>query len=126
MAGMVMLTGSLSLRGTIIWLTPDQGGRVSGPPTPDYDYDYTATAYVPPRTADSGQAGIALSRFAPHAWRSPAEGLLVPAGDARAQHVSPGCIVVVTEGTRPVGLFTVEEVEQNQAVDDLAPLQALG
>lgn len=113
---MVEFTGSLLLRGTIVWFTPDQGGRVSGPPMPDYDYDYTATAYVPPRTADNLQAGIALSRFAPGAWRSPAEGLLAASPDARAQHISPGSIVVITEGTRPVGLFTIAEVDQIAAV----------
>ena len=108
---MVMMTGSLAVRGTVVWLTPQQGGRVSGPPEPDYDYDYTATAYLPPRTADDGQAGVALRRFAPGAWRTPAEGILVPAKGYRAQQVIPGCIVVITEGVRPVGLLTVEEVE---------------
>ncbi|HEY4572080.1 MAG TPA: hypothetical protein VIH10_21560 [Kribbella sp.] len=107
---MVMMTGSLAVRGTVVWLTPQQGGRVSGPPEPDYDYDYTATAYLPPRTADDGQAGIALRRFAPGAWRTPAEGILVPAKGNRAQQVIPGCLVVITEGVRPVGLLTVEEV----------------
>jgi len=107
---MVMMTGSLAVRGTVVWLTPQQGGRVSGPPEPDYDYDYTATAYLPPRAAEDGQVGIALRRFAPGAWRSAAEGILVPAQGHRAQQLVPGCIVVVTEGIRPVGLFTIEEV----------------
>ncbi|NIK60747.1 hypothetical protein [Kribbella shirazensis] len=107
---MVMMTGSLAVCGTVVWLTPQQGGRVSGPPEPDYDYDYTATAYLPPRTAEDGQAGIALRNFAPGAWRTQAEGILVPAKGHRAQQVIPGCIVVITEGTRPVGLLTVEEV----------------
>lgn len=107
---MVMMTGSLAVRGTVVWLTPQQGGRVSGPPEPDYDYDYTATAYLPPRSADDGQAGIALRRFAPGAWRTSAEGLLVPGEGNRAQQVIPGCIVIITEGVRPVGLLTVEEV----------------
>jgi hypothetical protein len=107
---MVMMTGSLAVRGTVVWLTPQQGGRVSGPPEPDYDYDYTATAYLPPRTPDDGQAGVALRRFAPGAWRTQAEGILVPAKGYRAQQVVPGCMVVITEGIRPVGLLTVEEV----------------
>jgi hypothetical protein len=107
---MVMMTGSLAVRGTVVWLTPQQGGRVSGPPEPDYDYDYTATAYLPPRTPDDGQAGIALRRFAPGAWRTPAEGILVPGKGNRAQQVVPGSIVVITEGVRPVGLLTLEEV----------------
>ena len=105
-----MMTGSLAVRGTVVWLTPQQGGRVSGPPEPDYDYDYTATAYLPPRSPEDGQAGIALRRFAPGAWRTPAEGILVPAKGNRAQQVVPGGIVVITEGVRPVGLLTVEEV----------------
>jgi hypothetical protein len=117
---MVMMTGSLFLRGTVVWLTPQQGGRVSGPPKPDYDYDYTATAYLPPLTAEDGQAGLSLRRFAPTAWRSAAEGLLVPGADLRAQQVAPGYIVVVTEGLRPVGLFTIEEVE---ALDDDGALE---
>jgi hypothetical protein len=108
---MVMMTGSLAVRGSVVWLTPHQGGRVSGPPEPDYDYDYTATAYLPPRSAEDGQAGIALRRFAPGAWRTQAEGILVPAQGNRAQQVIPGCLVVITEGTRPVGLLTVEEVQ---------------
>jgi hypothetical protein len=107
---MVMMTGSLAVRGTVVWLTPQQGGRVSGPPEPDYDYDYTATAYLPPRTAEDGQAGLSLRRFAPGAWRTPAEGILVPGKGNRAQQVVPGNLVVITEGVRPVGLLTVEEV----------------
>ncbi|WP_237744962.1 hypothetical protein [Kribbella catacumbae] len=83
---------------------------MSGPPEPDYDYDYSATAYLPPRTPEDGQAGLSLRRFAPGAWRTPAEGILVPAKGNRAQQVVPGNIVVITEGVRPVGLLTVEEV----------------
>ena len=119
---MVMMTGSLAVRGTVVWLTPQQGGRVSGPPDPDYDYDYTATAYLPPRTPEDGQAGLALSRFAPGAWRTPAEGILVPPKGHRAQQVIPGCIVIVTEGVRPVGLFTVDEV--HALADDGTPVVA--
>jgi hypothetical protein len=107
---MVMMTGSLAVQGMVVWLTPQQGGRVSGPPEPDYDYDYTATAYLPPRTPEDGQAGIALRHFSPGAWRTPADGILVPAKGNRAQQVIPGCIVIITEGVRPVGLLTVEEV----------------
>ncbi|RZT26970.1 hypothetical protein EV649_0718 [Kribbella sp. VKM Ac-2569] len=107
---MVMMTGTLAVRGTVVWLTPQQGGRVSGPPEPDYDYDYTATAYLPPRTPEDGQAGIALRHFSPGAWRTPADAILVPAKGNRAQQVIPGCIVIITEGVRPVGLLTVEEV----------------
>lgn len=105
-----MMTGSLAVRGMVVWLTPQQGGRVSGPPEPDYDYDYTATAFLPPRTADDGQAGIALRGFAPSAWRTQADGILVPGQGNKAQQIVPGAVVVITEGTRPVGFLTVEEV----------------
>jgi hypothetical protein len=116
---MVMMTGSLAVRGTVVWLTPQQGGRVSGPPEPDYDYDYSATAYLPPRTPEDGQTGLTLRRFAPGAWRSTAEGILMPAPGYRAQQVLPGSIVVITEGVRPVGLLTVEEVQSVASAEKL-------
>jgi hypothetical protein len=117
---MVMMTGSLAVRGTVVWLTPQQGGRVSGPPEPDYDYDYTGTAFLPPRTAEDGQAGVCLRRFAPGAWRTPIEGILVPGPGNRAQQVIPGCLVVITEGVRPVAFLTVEEV--HAVADDGTPV----
>ncbi|GAB3928118.1 hypothetical protein GCM10029976_025330 [Kribbella albertanoniae] len=117
---MVMMTGSLAVRGTVVWLTPQQGGRVSGPPEPDYDYDYTGTAFLPPRTAEDGQAGVCLRRFAPGAWRTPIEGILVPGQGNRAQQVIPGCLVVITEGVRPVAFLTVEEV--HALADDSTPV----
>ncbi len=117
---MVMMTGSLAVRGTVVWLTPQQGGRVSGPPEPDYDYDYTGTAFLPPRTAEDGQAGVCLRRFAPGAWRTPVEGILVPGQGNRAQQVIPGSLVVITEGVRPVAFFTVEEV--HAMADDSTPM----
>ena len=116
---MVMMTGSLAVRGTVVWLTPQQGGRVSGPPEPDYDYDYTGTAFLPPRTAEDGQAGVCLRRFAPGAWRTPVEGILVPGKENRAQQVVPGCLVVITEGVRPVAFLTIEEV--HAMADDGTP-----
>ncbi|WP_238162030.1 hypothetical protein [Kribbella antibiotica] len=117
---MVMMTGSLAVRGMVVWLTPQQGGRVSGPPEPDYDYDYTGTAFLPPRTAEDGQAGVCLRRFAPGAWRTPVEGILVPGQENRAQQVVPGCLVVITEGVRPVAFLTVEEV--HAMADDGTPI----
>jgi hypothetical protein len=109
---MVMMTGPLTLRGTVVWLTPQQGGRAAGPPEPDYDTDYTATAFVPPRTSAEAQVGVALRRFAPGAWRSPAEGVLVPPPGTRPVHIAPGGIVVITEGERHVAVLTVEEIHQ--------------
>lgn len=109
---MVMMTGPLTLRGTVVWLTPQQGGRASGPPEPDYDMDYTATAFVPPRTSADGQVGVALRRFAPGAWRSPAEGVLVPTPGTRPGHLAAGGIVMITEGERHVAVLTVEEIHQ--------------
>src|SRR5690242_19817687 len=117
---MVMMTGSLAVSGMVVWLTPQQGGRVSGPPEPDYDYDYTGTAFLPPRTAEDEHAGVCLRRFAPGAWRTPVEGILVPGQGNRAQQVVPGCLVVITEGVRPVAFLTVEEV--HAMADDGTPV----
>ena len=46
--------GEFPFRGVIIWLTPEQGGRKTGPPVPCSAWPYYAvTAYVPPQTADT-------------------------------------------------------------------------
>ena len=98
-------------RGQVIWLTADQGGRWTGPPTPRPAWPfYAATAYVPPRTAATGLASFVLRDFEVGAWRSRAEGrwLVVPGtGD---QLVEAGSVIAVTEGCRVVAYFTVEPV----------------
>lgn len=93
-------------RGEVVWLTPDQGGRVTGPPRPPY----AATAYVPPETAESGLAPFVLDEFQPGVWRSKAAGRWLAVDNRGRQCVRRGALVVITEGPKPVGYFQVHEV----------------
>jgi hypothetical protein len=43
----------LPFQGRVLWLTPEQGGRRSGPPATRPGDDYAATAFVPPETVAS-------------------------------------------------------------------------
>jgi hypothetical protein len=54
------IEGRLPLTGEIVWLTPEQGGRASGPPATPEDHDYAATAFVPPSTATTGLASFVV------------------------------------------------------------------
>ena len=68
-------TADFPFRGWITWLTPEQGGRETGPPIPRTTWPYyAATAYIIPRTADTGLASFVLRNFDAGAWRSSAEG----------------------------------------------------
>ena len=97
-------------RGWITWLTPEQGGRESGPPIPRPTWPcYAATAYVP-HTADTGLASFVLRNFDAGAWRSCAEGRWLATDVSGEQLVKPGSMIAVTEGSRVVAYFTVERV----------------
>jgi hypothetical protein len=102
----------LPFHGHVVWLTPEQGGRSSGPPvTPGAD-DYAATAFVPPNTARSGLASFVLRVADRKAWVSAAEAAwLVDQGVPRFD-VQPGSVVVVTEGPKVVAYFHVESVQE--------------
>jgi hypothetical protein len=102
----------LPLQGYVVWLTPEQGGRSSGPPaTPSTD-DYAATAFVPPSTDRSGLASFVLRVADRRAWVSAAEaGWLVDQDEARFD-VQPGSVMVVTEGSKVVAYFHVESVQE--------------
>jgi hypothetical protein len=93
--------------GHVVWLTSDQGGRSSGPPT---GAEYRVTGFVPPRTIEDGLASFWLVDFEPGAWRSPAVGWWLAVENVGAQEVRPGGVVVVTEGARTVAYFHVDEV----------------
>jgi hypothetical protein len=71
---MVKLNEPFPFKGEVVWLTPEQGGRSSGPPVASPDHDFAATAYVPPHDVHTGLASFVLRAFAKGAWRSPAEG----------------------------------------------------
>ena len=87
----------IPFRGSVIWLTPAQGGRTTGNPLlprPAWPY-YAATAYVPPHTADTGLASFILRNFDPGAWRSAAEGRWLAAAIQGEQLVRPGSVIAV-------------------------------
>ena len=98
-------------RGSVIWLTPEQGGRETGPPVLCSAWPYYAvTAYVPPHTADTGLASFILRNFDTGAWRSCAEGRWLVADAQDKQVVRPGSVIAITEGARVVAYFTVQHV----------------
>lgn len=96
--------------GTVTWLTPEQGGRTTGPPPPQEDFDYCHVAYVPPRTFDNGLASFCLRNFEAGAWESPADGRWLVVDNTGDQFVQPGSGVVVCEGRRIVAHFHVDRV----------------
>jgi hypothetical protein len=106
----VRLERDLRFVGDVVWLTPGQGGRRSGPPQTPPDEDFAATAYVPPASAGDGLASFALRVGDRSSWRSPASGdwLVVP--NEGVHWIDQGTIVVVTEGPTPVAYFHVREV----------------
>ncbi|MGW4118107.1 hypothetical protein [Nocardia sp. NPDC004711] len=102
--------GRLPFRGRIIWLTPEQGGRSSGPPTTPVDQDYASTAFVPPRTVSNGLASFVLRVDDRTAWNSPANAGWLIVENTGVYRIQVGSVVVVTEGSRAVGHFHVDEV----------------
>lgn len=100
----------LPFRGTLVWLTNEQGGRQSGPPPTPAGSVYAATAYVPPATCRTGLASFLIDADDRSVWRSPARaGWLVSA--AVEAKVVPGTVVMVTEGPRDIAYLHVESVE---------------
>jgi hypothetical protein len=108
--GMVKMDGPWPFQGRVVWLTPEQGGRSSGPPPPSTEWDYAHTAFVPPHTSESGLASFALRNFKPDAWTSGAEGRWLIVENEGDQLVGPGTVVVCTEGSRVVAYFHVQAV----------------
>ena len=104
------LDRDLPFHGEVVWLTPEQGGRESGPPLTPEDQDYAATAFVPPASVDEGLASFVLRVSDRSAWRSraSADWLLVP--NQGQQWIDESSLVVVTEGARVVAYFHVHAV----------------
>lgn len=96
--------------GEIIWLTPEQGGRTSGPPATPPEHDYAATGFVPPHTVDSGLASLVVRVDDRTAWRTRALAAWLIVDGQGGQLVVPGDIIVVTEGPRPVAFLRVNRV----------------
>lgn len=102
--------GDLPFVGNVVWLRPEEGGRSSGPPPTPPEHDYAATAFVPPHTADTGLASFILRVEDRAAWTSPATGGWLVVSNEDDQMVTPDTVVIVTEGHRPVAVFTVASV----------------
>ena len=104
--------GQTTFHGRVVWLTSDQGGRSSGPPTSE---EYAATGYVPPHAIEDGLASFCLRDFAAGKWQSSATGWWLMVENAGLQEVRPGSVVVVTEGARTVAYFHVDDVRADNA-----------
>jgi hypothetical protein len=100
----------LPFEGEIVWLTPEQGGRASGPPPTPRGQDYAATAFVPPHAVQSGLASFVVQVEDRTAWRSRAFAGWLVVGNSGDRAVAPGTVIVVTEGPRPVAFFRVDYV----------------
>ena len=104
-------TWSWPYRGTLTWLSPEEGGRESAPLVPPADRGFfAATAFVPPHTTRD-LASFLLRGYDPTVWTSPAEGRWLVPGVEAFQAVRPGDELVITEGARAVATFYVEAVE---------------
>lgn len=98
-------------RGSVVWLTPDQGGRSTGPPAPRDAWPYyAANGYVPPATAETGLVSLVVRGFTAGNWRSVAEACWLVPDNPSLPRVEVGSVLVVSEGPKPVGFFLVEEV----------------
>ena len=108
----VIESSGFAYRGTVVWLTPEQGGRRSGPPTDVGQWPYyAATGWLPPLTAaGDGLRSLLLRGFVSGQWRSPAEARWLVELEDYPQVVA-GSVLVVSEGPRPVGFFVVDHVD---------------
>jgi hypothetical protein len=104
------IDGELPVRGEVVWLTHQQGGRLTGPPPTPPDHDYAATAYVPPASASEGLATFVI-RVSDHAaWRSAATATWLIVDNRGLRRIEPGTVVVVTEGSHPVAYFHIAAI----------------
>src|SRR5262245_16320651 len=92
----VRLDKPLPFHGYVVWLTPGEGGRDSGPPPTPIDHDYAATGFVPPATLDSGLASVVLRVSDRTALRSEADARWLAVDNVPPHRVSEGDVIVVT------------------------------
>lgn len=102
--------GHLPFAGEVVWLTPQQGGRSSGPPPTPAEQDYAAIAFVPPQTVQTGLASFVMRVEDRTAWRSRAFAGWLLVANSGEQEVGPGTVIVVTEGARSVAFFRADHV----------------
>ena len=105
------IDGPLPFHGYVVWLTPEQGGRDTGPPPTPPEHDYAATGFVPPANAISGLASVVLRVHDRQAWRSPADAAWLVVDNVPPYRVAEGDVIVVTEGRREVPYFHVEAMD---------------
>jgi len=106
----VFVNGPFPFFGEVVWLTPEQGGRVSGVPPVIDGLSYAHLAHVPPATSGTDSASFVLRGWDPTSWRSKAEGRWLLVENEGPQLVRPGSIVAIAEGPRLVAYFTVDTV----------------
>lgn len=94
---MAKLDEPFPFEGEVVWLTPEQGDRATGPPPASVDRDYAQLAHVPPHSAETGTASFLLRGFESGAWRSRAEGRWLVVENEGDQLLLPGGVAVVTE-----------------------------
>jgi len=108
----VDIKGPFPFIGEVVWLTPDQGGRRSGPPGDPRGY--ASVAHVPPHDAKTGSASFVVAGFDPTLWRSAARARWLAVANEGDQCISAVDVVVVTEGVRAVAFFIVDEVDSDE------------
>lgn len=108
------LDGDFPFHGEVVWLTAEQGGRMSGPPRTPRGQDYAATAHVPPATVGSGLASIVIRATDRMAWRSAATAAWLVVENDDVHTVEAGTVLVITEGPRDVAYFHVRHVTAPQ------------
>jgi hypothetical protein len=102
----------LPFHGEVVWLTPEEGGRLSGPPVPTAESrDYAATPFVTPQTVETALASLVVRVSDGGAWRSPAAAGWLVVENEPPHLVVPGDVICVTEGSRTVAHFHVAEVD---------------
>jgi hypothetical protein len=106
----VLIEGPFPFIGEVTWLTPEEGGRREGVPPVLDDVSYAHVAHVPPRSVADGSASFVLRGWDPTQWRSPADGRWLLVENQGGHLVTPGAVVIITEGPRPVASFRVDEV----------------
>jgi len=97
----------VTFEGEVVRLTPEQGGRLSGPPTAS---EYPVTGFVPPSTIDNDLASFWRAGFKAGDWLR-RNRLVAVRRKCWPQEIGPGSVVVITEGARTVAYFHVDEVQ---------------
>jgi hypothetical protein len=117
--GAMRFLGHLPFEGEIVWLTAAQGGRNSRPPLTPSEQDYTATAFVPPQTAQPGRAAFVVRVENRDGWRSRAFASCLFPDAVGDRAVVPGAVIVLTEELRWVAFFRVDHIEPDPLPEEL-------